>query len=70
MDGQSTTGTPAGLFRRLAAMCYDLLLLVALPMMLMMSAPLTPVALAVVPLIVLFSFVFFTVHHKAFISRL
>lgn len=30
MDGQSTTGTPAGLFRRLAAMCYDLLLLVAL----------------------------------------
>lgn len=30
MDGQSTTGAPAGLFRRLAAMSYDLLLMVAL----------------------------------------
>jgi uncharacterized RDD family membrane protein YckC len=30
MDGQSTTGAPAGLFRRLAAMCYDVLLMVAL----------------------------------------
>jgi len=30
MDEQSTTGTPAGLFRRLAALFYDALLIVAL----------------------------------------
>jgi uncharacterized RDD family membrane protein YckC len=30
MDGQSTTGAAAGLFRRLGAMFYDLLLVVAL----------------------------------------
>ena len=30
MDGQSTTGRPAGLLRRLAALLYDLLLVVAL----------------------------------------
>lgn len=30
MDTESTTGSPAGLFRRLAALTYDLLLVVAL----------------------------------------
>jgi len=30
MDGETTTGTPAGLFRRLAALCYDALVAVAL----------------------------------------
>ena len=30
MDGETTTGIPAGLFRRLAALCYDALVAVAL----------------------------------------
>ena len=30
MDGETTTGAPAGLFRRLAALCYDALIAVAL----------------------------------------